>query len=70
VVAATRARGGAVGSRGENGSGIPAGYRIWIVQIPVFSDTDSNIFIFRTDTGNTRIVQLQIRVGYGASTTR
>ena len=59
-----------VGGRGENRSGIPAGYRIRIVQIPVFSDTDTDIFIFGTDTGNTRIVQLQIRVGYGANTTR
>jgi hypothetical protein len=42
--------------RGENGSGIPVGYRIRIVQIPVFSDTDSGSFIFGTDTGNTRIL--------------
>jgi hypothetical protein len=39
--------------RGENGSGIPVGYKIRVVQIPVFSDTDSGIFIFGTDTGNT-----------------
>jgi hypothetical protein len=56
--------------RGENGSSIPVGYHIRIVQIPVFSDTDSGIFIFGTDTGNTRIMKLRIRVGYGASTTR
>jgi hypothetical protein len=56
--------------RGENGSGIPVGYRIRIVQIPVFSDTDSGIFISGTDMGNTRILQLQIRVGYEARTTR
>jgi hypothetical protein len=42
--------------RGENGSGIPVGYLIRIVQIPVFSDTDSGIFIFGTDTGNTRVL--------------
>jgi hypothetical protein len=35
-----------------------------------FSDTDLDIFIFGTDTGNTRILQLQIQVGYGARTTR
>jgi hypothetical protein len=34
-----------------------------------FFDTGTNIFIFGMDTGNTRIVQLRIRVGYGASTT-
>jgi hypothetical protein len=33
--------------RGENGSGIPVGYQIRIVQIPVFSDTDSSIFYIR-----------------------
>jgi hypothetical protein len=56
--------------RGENGSGIPVGYRIQIVQIPVFSDTDSSIFIFGTDTDNIRILKLRIRVGYRAMTTR
>jgi hypothetical protein len=30
---------------------------------------DLGIFIFGTDTGNTRIVQLRIRVGYGTRTT-
>jgi hypothetical protein len=35
-----------------------------------FSDTDSGSFIFGTDTGNTRILYLRIRVGYGARTTR
>jgi hypothetical protein len=59
-----------VTTRGENGSGITVGYRIRIVQIPVFSDTDLGIFIFGMDTGNTRILQLRIRVGYGTSTTR
>ena len=44
------------GTRGENGSGIPVGYRIRIVQITVFPDTDSGIFIFGTDTGTTRIL--------------
>jgi hypothetical protein len=43
-------------TRGENGSGIPVGYRIRVVQIPVFSDTDSGSFIFGTDTGNTWIL--------------
>jgi hypothetical protein len=56
--------------RGENGPGIPVGYQIRIVQILVFSDTGTCIFIFGTDTGKTRIVQLRIRVGYGANTTR
>jgi hypothetical protein len=42
--------------RGENRSGIPVGYQIRIVQIPVFSDTDSSSFIFETDTVNTRIL--------------
>jgi hypothetical protein len=44
------------GTRSENRSAIPVGYRIQIVQIPNFSDTDSGIFIFGTDTGNTRIL--------------
>jgi hypothetical protein len=48
--------------RGENGSGVPVGYRIQLVKISVFSDTDSVIFIFETDTGNTRILQLRIWV--------
>jgi hypothetical protein len=56
--------------RGEYGSDIPVGYQVRIVQIPVFSDTDSGIFIFGTDTGNTRILKLRIRIGYGAMTTR
>jgi hypothetical protein len=55
---------------GENGSGIPVGYRIRIVQIPVFSDTDSGIFIFGANMCNTRILQLRIRDGYGAGITR
>jgi hypothetical protein len=42
--------------RGENRSGIPVWYQIQIVQIPIFSDTDSGIFIFGTDTDNTRIL--------------
>jgi hypothetical protein len=40
------------------------------MQIPVFSDTDSSIFILETDMGNTRIMHHRIRVGYGARTTR
>jgi hypothetical protein len=44
------------GHRGENRSGIPVGYRIRIMQIPVFSDTDSSSFIFEMDTVNTRIL--------------
>jgi hypothetical protein len=47
---------GLPGVRGENGSGIPVGYRIRVVQIPVFSDTDSGRFIFGTDTSNTWIL--------------
>jgi hypothetical protein len=43
-------------------------YRIWIVEILIFSDMDSDIFIFETDMGNVQIVQLHIRIGYGAST--
>jgi hypothetical protein len=54
--------------RGENGLGTRNGYRIRVLIRDHFSDTD--IFIFGMDTGNTRIVQLRIRVGYGASTTR
>jgi hypothetical protein len=42
--------------RGENGSGIPVGYWIRVVQIPIFSDTDLGSFIFGTDTGNTWIL--------------
>jgi hypothetical protein len=56
--------------RGENGSGIPVGYRIQIVQIPVFLDTNSSIFIFGMNTDNTRILKLRIRVVYRAMTTR
>ena len=68
-----RKKGGAeeVGARGKNGLDIPVGY------LPDkdnanthFSDTDSVIFIFGTDTGNTRIMQLRIRFGYGTRTTR
>jgi hypothetical protein len=59
-----------VATRGKNGSGIPAGYRIQIVQIPVFSDTNLGIFIFGMDTSNTRIVQLRIRSGYYLVNTR
>jgi hypothetical protein len=51
-------------------TGTRNGYRIRILIRDHFSDTDTGIFIFRTDTGNTRIVQLRIRVGYGTSTTR
>jgi hypothetical protein len=40
------------------------------MQIPICSDIDLDIFVFGTDTGNTLIVHLRIRVGYGASTTR
>jgi hypothetical protein len=54
---------------GENGSDIPIGYQIRIIQIPVFY-MDSSIFIFGTDTSNTRILKLRIRVRYGARTTR
>jgi hypothetical protein len=57
-------------TRGENGSGTRNGYRIRVLIRDYFSDTDTGIFIFGTDTGNTRIVQFRIRVGYGASTTR
>jgi hypothetical protein len=57
-------------SRGENGSGIPVGYQIRIVQIPVFQIRIRVFFIFGTDTGNTRILKLHIWVGYGARTTR
>lgn len=35
-----------------------------------FSDMSTDIFIFVTDTSNTRIVQLRIQVRYGANTTR
>jgi hypothetical protein len=56
--------------RGENGQGTRNGYRIWVLIRDLFSDTGTSIFIFGTDTGNTWIVQLRIRVGYGASTTR
>jgi hypothetical protein len=56
--------------RGENGQGTRNGYRIRVLIRDHFSDTDTGIFIFGTDTGNTRIVQFRIRVGYGASTTR
>jgi hypothetical protein len=57
-------------TRGENGQGTRNGYRIRVLIRDHFSDTDMGIFIFGTDTGNTRIVHLRIRVGYGASTTR
>jgi hypothetical protein len=70
VILVTSSPSCAVLSRGDNGSSIPVGYRIRIVQIPVFSDTDLGIFIFRTDTGNTPILKLQIRVGYGVRTAR
>jgi hypothetical protein len=54
--------------RGENGSGIPVGYRIRVVQIPVFSDTDSGSFIFGTDTvilgysGRIRVPRIRVPV--------
>jgi hypothetical protein len=59
-----------ISSRGENGQGTQNGYRIRVLIRDHFSDTDTRIFIFGTDTGNTWIVQLRIRVGCGASTTR
>jgi hypothetical protein len=56
--------------RGENGLGTRNGYQIRVLIWDNFLDTDTGIFIFGTDTNNTRIVQLQIWVGFGASTTR
>jgi hypothetical protein len=51
-----------IASRGENGSGIPVEYRVWIV--------DSGIFISGMDTSSTQIVQFRIRVVYEVRTTR
>jgi hypothetical protein len=48
--------------RGENGQGTRNGYRIRVLIRDHFSDTGMGIFIFETDMGNTRIVQLRIQV--------
>jgi hypothetical protein len=47
--------------RGENGQGTRNSYRIRVLIRDHFSDTDTSIFIFGTDTGNTRIIHLWIR---------
>jgi hypothetical protein len=56
--------------RGENGTGILVGYRIRVLEIPEFSDTDTDNFIFGTDTGTIRLIHFRIRVEYGNTSTR
>jgi hypothetical protein len=56
--------------RDENGTGLPAGYRIRILKLPVFSDTGYGYFSGGSDTDNTRIELSRIRVGYVIANTR
>jgi hypothetical protein len=55
-------------SRGENGLGIPVGYRIRIVQIPVFR-IQIRVFLY---SGQIRVIPgyCSFGFGYGARTTR
>jgi hypothetical protein len=53
-------------TRGENGSGISIGYRIRIMQISVFSDTDS-VFLY---SGRIRVVLGYCSFGYRSDTER
>jgi hypothetical protein len=51
--------------RGENGTGTRIGYRIRVLEIPEFSDTYTDNFVFGTDTGTIRLMYFRIRVKYG-----
>jgi hypothetical protein len=57
-------------SRGENGSGTRFGYRIRILIRDAFSDTNTGIFKFGTDTDTTRMRCLRIQDGYRMPITR
>jgi hypothetical protein len=61
---------GASAARGENGIGLPDGYQIRILKIPVFWVPDTSNFVYRSDKDTTRIYNSRIRVGYKMTTTR
>jgi hypothetical protein len=56
--------------RDENGTGLPAWYRIRILKLPIFRIPDTGISSGGSDTDNTRIELSRIQVGYVIANTR
>lgn len=48
--------------RGENGTGTRIEYQIRVLEIPKFSDTDTDNFVFGTDTGTFGYVYPNFRI--------